>query len=216
MKKYRFTEHGVGYRPGKFLQPYRPQFPIIISWVKHNSRILDVGCGDGVLGEKLIQEKNCQVFGVDLDIVAVSEAKKHGIKAQTLDADEGLLFKDKSFDVVVASDCLQYMRRPDFVVSEFLRVGKSVIIEFPNFGFWLYRLQMLFGKFPAFSLYGHDWSDTLQTRFFSLSDFLDLPTMKKTRIKRIACIDWKNRELSLLAKLLPNFFGRSCILEISG
>lgn len=215
MKKYRFNEHGVGYKLGKFLQPNRPQFSIIIDWVKSESKVLDVGCGDGVLGERLVKQKKCRVYGVDLDEIAVKEAERHGIKSQVLDVDEGLPYKDKSFDIVVASDCLQYMKEPDFVISEMLRVGKIVIVYFPNFGFWIYRLQMLFGKFPKLSLYGHTWWNTLQTRFFSLNDFLSLPSLKKTKINRLVCIDWKNRKISFLAKFVPNFFGRSCILELS-
>lgn len=214
MMKYRFDEHGVGYKIGKSLQPWRPQFPIILNLIADKSKVLDIGCGDGVLGEMLIKEKGCEVFGIDLDEIGVKEAKRRGVKAIILNIDDGLPFKNNEFDVVVCSDVLQYSNKPDFVVSQLLRVGKTVIIEFPNFGFWFYRLQMLFGKFPKLSLYGHKWWQTRQTKFFSLNDFLSLPSLKKVRVKKIVCIDWKNREVSILAKFFPNFFGRSCILEL--
>ncbi len=214
MKKYRFDEHGKGYKIGQTLQPFRPQFEIILSWVKNGSKVLDVGCGDGVLGEKLIKQKNCQVFGIDLDEIGVKEAKRRGIKAKVYDMDETLPFKNRQFDVVICSDVLQCSLKPDVVVSQALRVGKSVILYFPNFGFWFYRLQTLFGHFPSLSLYGHTWWNTRQTRFFSLSDFMSLPAMRGVSVNRLVCIDWKNRQVSLLGKIWPNFFGRSAILII--
>ena len=212
MKKYRFDEHGVGYKLGKTLQKFRPQFSIILGWIPNKSKVLDLGCGDGVLGEKLAKEKTCSVFGFDLDEVAVKEAKRRGIKSKLLDMDDGLPYPDKYFDICLLSDVLQYSSQPDFVISEALRVGKKVIIEFPNFGFWCYRLQTLLGHFPSLSLYGHSWYQTRQTKFFSLSDFLNLAILKKAHIKRLVCIDWKNRQVSWLARLNPNLFGRSCIL----
>jgi methionine biosynthesis protein MetW len=212
--KYHFHEHGVGYQKGRFLQPWRPQFSVIVSWIKKNSSVLDVGCGDGVLGKKLIEEKNCQVTGLDLDENAVAEAKRHKIKARIWDLDDKLPYPDRSFDYVVASDCLQYLKQPNFALLEMFRVGKTVIIQFPNFGFWIYRLQMLTGHFPSLSLFGHTWWNSHQTRMFSLKDFLNAPVMKKKRINKIVCINWLNRKISFLSKFFPNFFGRSCILEI--
>src|SRR5450830_1188223 len=99
--KYRFHEHGIGYQKGKFLQPWSPQFQIIVSWIDKNSTVLDVGCGDGVLGEKLIKEKNCQVTGIDLDENVVAEAKRHKIQTKIWDVDKGLSYPGNGFDVVV-------------------------------------------------------------------------------------------------------------------
>lgn len=213
-QKYRFHEHGVGYQKGEFLQSFRPQFPIIISLIEKNSSVLDVGCGDGILGDRLIRDKNCQVTGLDLDEQGVTEAKRHKIDAKVWDADGGLPYPDKSFDVIVCNEVLQYLDNPNFVVSEILRVGKTAIISFPNFGFWVYRLQFLFGRFPSLSLFGHTWWNSHLTRMFSLADFLKLPSIKKAQIKQIVCINWKNRKISFFGRFFPNFFGRSCILEI--
>lgn len=213
--KYRFNEHGVGYQKGKFLQTYRPQFLIIVDWVKKNSSVLDVGCGDGVLGEKLIREKNCQVAGIDLDENGVEEAKRHKIKAKIGNVDDGLPYPDQSFDVVVCNELLQYVESPNFVVSEILRVGKSVIISFPNFGFWFYRLQFLLGRFPSLSLFGHKWYEAHLMRYFTINDFYNLPAMKNVMVIKKLSINWRNRKPSFLGRFFPNFFGRSCILEIT-
>lgn len=214
MTGYRYEEKGGNYQAGRTLRSWRPQFPVILSWINKGSKVLDVGCGDGALGEFLIRDKNCLVHGVDLDPIGVSEARKRGVKARILDADDGLPFKDKSFDVVIVCGLLELVRKPDFVVAETLRVSKRVIFSISNFGFWIYRLEHLFGKFPSFALYGHAWWETTQIKFFSLSDFLSLPSLQNATVKRLSCIDWKNKEVSQLGKLNPNLFGRNCVIEI--
>lgn len=213
MAQYRFSEFGQ-YKIGKALTAFRPQFPVIISWVKEGANVLDVGCGDGVLGQRLIKERRCRVHGIDLDEIGVAEAKRRGIQARVFDADDGLPFKAHSFDVVVCNELLEFVRNPNFVISECLRVGSTAIIEFPNFGFWFYRLQMLAGRFPTLALYGYSVWETRQTKFFTYADALRFPALKKARVTRRVGIDWKNRNISLLATRLPNLFARSVIMEI--
>lgn len=214
MPKYRYTEHGKGYQVGQTLRQWRPGFDIVISWIPKGSRILDIGCGDGVLGERLIKQKSCLVYGFDLDPIGVKESTRRGIKAKVWDANEPLPYKDSSFDVIVCHGILQMIKKPNQLISESLRVSKTIIVEFSNFGFWFYRLEHLFGRFPRFLLYGHNWWETNQVSFFSYSDFLQLPALKKAQIKKLVCIDWKNRHKSLLGKFWPNLFGRSCILYL--
>jgi methionine biosynthesis protein MetW len=212
MKAYAFDEHGKKYKLGRTLQEFRPEYSLIIPLVLPGSSVLDVGCGDGVLGKKLL-DKHCDVFGFDLDSTGVKEAKRKGIKAKVWDANQKFPYKSRSFDVVICNTVLEFIDKPDFVISEMFRLSKkSVIVSFPNFGFWLYRIQMLSGRFPRLSLFGHTWWNTRQTRFFSLNDFFELPSLKGKRPERIIGIDWKNRKVSLLSKWFPNFFSRACIL----
>ena len=134
--------------------------------------------------------------------------------AKVFDFDDALPYKSNNFDIVIASDILQYSKSPDASIREWLRVGKKLIIYFPNFGFWFYRLELLLGHFPSLALYGHEWWETRQTKFFTFSDFLKLPAMNKITVTRLAGIDWKNRGVSYLAIKLPNIFARSVIIEI--
>lgn len=214
MQKYRYTVHGKGYKVGKTLTPWHPGFETVLSWIPKGSKILDVGCGDGVLGEKLIKQKKCIVYGFDLDPIGVKEAKRRGIKAKIWDANDKLPYKDNSFDYVICHGILQMIKKPNQLISEALRVSHTVLVEFSNFGFWFYRIEHLYGRFPKFLLYGHKWWESNQVSFFSYADFLSLPALKKARIKKTVCIDWKNRKISFLAKFSPNFFGRSCILYL--
>lgn len=211
---YRFTEHGVGYRAGHALRPWRPQYSTIVDWTPPNSRVLDVGCGDGILGKKLAKEKGCRVFGFDLDPTGVAAAKQQGVNACVHDADRPFPYKKGQFDVVICNEVLEFVRDPNFVVSEILRVGKAAIVEFPNFGFWFYRLQMLAGHFPSLSLYGHTVWETRQTKFFTLADFLRFPALKKTHSTRHAGIDWSNRRVGFLASRFPNLCARSVLLQL--
>lgn len=214
MRTYRFTEHKQGYRKGTSLVSWRPQFATILSWIPRGATIVDAGCGDGVLGTKLISEKQCRVLGFDLDAVGVQEAKRKGIRAILHDANYRFPYKTKQVDIVVCNELLEFVDDPNYVVSEILRVGKAAIIEFPNFGFWVYRLELLMGRFPRLALYGHKVWETRQTKFFTFADFLQFPAMKHVTIARCAGIDWKNRRVSRLATLLPNLFARSVLVEI--
>lgn len=211
---YRFSEHGDGYRVGFALRPWRPQYSTIVAWTPPGSRVLDAGCGDGVLGQKLINEKGCTVFGFDLDRVGVAAAKRRGVRARVHDANRPFPYKKAQFDVVICNEVLEFVQNPNFVVSEILRVGRTAVIEFPNFGFWFYRFQALTGRFPTLALYGHSVWETRQTKFFTYADVLAFPALKKARVTRRAGIDWKNRRVSWLATRFPNFFARSVILEL--
>lgn len=215
MNRYHFTEHGKSYRIDHTLQSWRPQYSTIVAWTPPNSTVLDAGCGDGVLGEKLKKEKECSVFGFDLDPIGVAAAKRRGVNARVHDADRPFPYKKGQFDVVICNEVLEFVRDPNFVVSEILRVGKRAIVEFPNFGFWFYRIQMLAGRFPTLALYGHAVWETRQTKFLSYNDFLDLPIMKKASVQRVAGIDWKNRRVSWLASRFPNVFARSVIVALT-
>lgn len=210
---YRFTEHGKGYQLGKTLQSWRPQFNTIVSWVPEGSSVLDVGCGDGVLGNTLIKEKGCRVSGFDVDSVGVTESRRKGLITRVHDANMPFPYKSKRFDVAICNELLEFVEKPNVVIAETLRVGKRAIIEFPNFGFWFYRAELLFGRFPKLALYGHRWWNTRQTKFFTFTDFMELPAIKRATVTRVAGIDWKNRNVSYLATHIPNLFARSVLIE---
>ena len=125
-------------------------YDLIIQEVKAKSKVLDLGCGDGVLLEKLQNEKAVNGFGVEISEEGVSSCLEKGLYCYQGDIDEGLSdYKDNSFDYVILNQTIQSTKRPDLVLKEPMRISKFAIISFPNFGYLPTRLYlMLKGKMP--------------------------------------------------------------------
>jgi methionine biosynthesis protein MetW len=120
-----------------------------ISWVNPGSTVLEVGCASGYIGRALIEEKACQVTGLELDPEAAREAR-----ANHLDVRQGSL-EDPAFlasihdryDFVLATDVLEHLREPARVLNEFkrwLKPGGLAIISVPNIATWRIRYQLFF------------------------------------------------------------------------
>lgn len=191
----------------------REEFKPIVEWVAPQSKVLDVGCGVGTLG-KLLMDKGCIVYGVDISPTAVERAREKGVKAEVWDVDNGLKFDDNSFDYVILCDVLEHVHKPRFVFEESLRVGRSVIVASPNFAFIKARLELLFlGRFPRAPLFGYQWYDTQHIHLFSYKDFLDL-------IKELNCIvsnKWfqmPSKVPKFLTNLFPNLFSAVFVFEV--
>lgn len=153
---------------------WRKEFDIIIDMVESNSTVLDLGCGDGSLGEELMKRKKCKVFGIDISEVAVKHARRKGINARVGNLEEPLDFEDNSFEYVILCDVLEHLFDPLFTLKEAFRVSKKyVIVAFPNFAYFKSRLELLFfGIFPKSPLFGYDWYNSQHIRLFSYKDFL--------------------------------------------
>ena len=126
---------------------YRYDFPIIANWVAPNSKVLDLGCGDGKLLNYLKKERKTTGYGIEKDPDNWLKSLKAGINVLQVDLEAGLLeFEDNSFDVVILSKTIQSMHNTEEILNEMLRVGKHVIVTFPNFGYWRNRLQSIKGE----------------------------------------------------------------------
>lgn len=146
----------------------RLRYRIFLDWLKPGSQVLDLGGGDGHLGEILTKEKNCQVTILDLSAVAIAIAKKRGLDARIGNLDDKLPFADKTFDVVVLSEVLEHVVKSENVLNEAARVSKKIIIgSIPNTGYYKYRWQLITGHFPK------QWlvKPTEHLRFWTIADF---------------------------------------------
>jgi methionine biosynthesis protein MetW len=138
-----------------------------------NCKVLDVGCGDGELLADLVRDKNIEGEGIELDQDLVLDCVCRGLPIIQQDIEEGLRFYgDNSFDYVILSQTVQTVKNPEKVLAELLRVGKKVVVSFPNFAHWRCRAQLFFGgNAPVTKQLPFDWHDSPNIHCLSLKDF---------------------------------------------
>lgn len=153
----------------------RADLMAITKHVSKGSRVLDLGCGDGLLLDWLRANRECSVYGVDFDEDEVIATAERQIPVLRHDLDEGLpMFPDNSFDVVVCSLALVQLKHPEKLFREMLRVGKKVIVTFPNFGYWRLRKYLAFkGRMPVGTSIPYTWYETPNIHHTTLLDFRD-------------------------------------------
>lgn len=148
------------------------EYVAIYDLVSPGTRVLDVGCGDGVLGGRLKQEKYCDVIGMDMSQEAVRKARRNGIEAVIGDIEKPFDFGDDSFDYAILCNILEHLVDPMATLKESLRVSRrGVIISTPNFAVYPARLELALGHFPRIPLFGHKWYVSQHIRLCSFHDF---------------------------------------------
>lgn len=187
-------------------------YKAILKWIHEGSSVLELGCGDGELLALLVHEKGVKAQGIEIDEQAIYQCVAKGLSVFHEDIDQGLSgYGDKTFDYVILNQSLQQVKKPDAVVKEALRVGRKVIIGFPNFAHYQARLQIFFkGKTPVTPSLPYEWHDTPNLHFLSISDFIEYCRQRNIKIKRSIFIG-KNRAV----KIFPNLFGMVGIFLVS-
>ena len=169
----------------------KKEFKVIAELLPNNSRVLDVGCGDGSLMSLLKNEKNIEVRGLELDQDNVQICIRKGLSVIQGNAETELYqFPEKSFDYVVLSQTLQAFYEPEKVLKELLRIGKSVIISIPNFGYWKVRMKLLFfGKMPVTKTLPNTWYNTPNLHMCTIKDLFNFCDEKKINIKKVVGVN---------------------------
>jgi methionine biosynthesis protein MetW len=153
----------------------RYDFELISSWIPERSRVLDLGCGDGVLLAGLAATREARGYGIEIDDANVLASVKNGVNVIQDNLESGLnAFHDGAFDFVILSQTLQAMHNVEGVLREMLRVGREGIVTFPNFGYWRHRLDVLQGRMPVSRELPHSWYDTPNIHLCTVKDFEDL------------------------------------------
>jgi len=123
----------------------RKDLQVIFDIIPPNSKILDLGCGEGVLLNGLIKRKKASGLGIEISMEKIKSCLEYGISVLQEDLNEGLKdFQKNSFDYVILSQTLEYIANPIYLIQEMLRVGKKCIVSFENIANWKNRISFLF------------------------------------------------------------------------
>jgi methionine biosynthesis protein MetW len=188
----------------------------INGWIKADSRVLDLGCGDGSLLASLKKDLNISGYGLEIDPESINQCVAKGVNVIEQDLNNSLKnFPDNSFDTVVMTQALQAMRYPHLVLDEMLRIGSQCVITFPNFGHWRARAYLtLRGRMPVTKHLAYQWYDTPNIHFFTYSDFEALCRERNINVLRKTFIGehFPDRQLK---NLWPNLFAQTAVYHLS-
>ena len=194
----------------------KPNYDIVFKMITPNSSVLDLGCGDGILLKELVDGKNVNGLGIEIDQNSVIKALEKGLQIIQGNIDEGLNdFDDKQWDFVVLNQTLQSTIKPEFVVDEMLRIGKKVIVSFPNFAYWRVRFYLFFnGKMPKSKFLTFEWYNTPNIHLLTINDFFEFCQKRNIKSdKAIYCTDGKRKKS--IFRAISNFFSEEAIFLIS-
>jgi len=180
----------------------RSDYAIIGELIEPGTRVLDLGCGEGLLLSWLKENKNVNARGVELVSASVQKAIARGVSVYQGNLESALEdYPDHAFDYVILSQTLQETRHPLKVLEGMLRISKHAIVAFPNFGHWSMRLAHLFtGRAPKTPLFPHEWYDSPNIHFLTVTDFELLAQRQNWRMERRIFLAG-TREVTLLPNL---------------
>ncbi|MDO9443041.1 MAG: methionine biosynthesis protein MetW [Beijerinckiaceae bacterium] len=164
---------------------------VVADMVRPNTRVLDIGCGDGTLLRLLSEERGVDARGIELSQRGVNDCVAKGLSVIQGDADADLAdYPDDGFDYVILSQTLQATRNPKKVLEHMLRIGRRAIVSFPNFGHWKIRGQILLrGRMPITENLPLAWYETPNIHFCTIRDFVALVDELGARIERGVALD---------------------------
>jgi methionine biosynthesis protein MetW len=196
--------------------PLRPDLELIADLVPQGSRVLDLGCGDGALLDHLIGSLGCRGWGVELSEEGFHGCLARGVPVVQGDLDRGLEdVEDDEVDVVILSETIQALRRPELVLSEMRRVAKRGIVSLPNFGHWRLRLELLTrGRMPSSPELPNPWFSTPNIHLCTLEDFERLVADSGLRIVRRLPLDSDHTAASGAVLLRPNLLAAGAVYAL--
>ena len=189
----------------------RKDFEAISHWIKPESSVLDLGCGDGELLVYLKQSRNIIGYGIENDDAGILACVSNGVNVIQSNLESGLKeVGDGAFDYVILSQTLQAMKRTEAVIDEMLRVGAEAIVSFPNFGYWQHRWQLLRGRMPVSDALPYEWHNTPNVHMCTVADFDAFCGRKNLRVLNRLVMNGEHEQT-----LLPNLMGTLALYRLA-
>lgn len=197
--------------------PLHVNYKSIVELVEENSKVLDLGSGDGSLLKMLKDIKNVSGKGIEINQNCVIESIQKGVSTIQGDIDEGLMqFSDKEYDYVILNSTLQSTEKPHFVIKEMLRVGKKVVVSFPNFGYWKVRFYLMFkGKMPISKRLPFKWYDTPNIHLLTINDFFEYAKQNDIKILKAMYFNNGKQRKGIFVRRISSLFAEEAIFVLS-
>ena len=187
---------------------------IVLDWIPSQSKVIDFGCGDGILLKILSEQKSITGYGVENDPDKIYACIINGVSVIQQDIDAGIHnYKGMGFDVAVMASSIQCLRKPRDAMKNILKVANECVITLPNFGNWELRLGILNGKMPSSAQLPAKWYETKNLHLCTIADFEELCGEESFVIKKKLYLNRKGKS-SWLANRLPNLFAAQAVYLI--
>lgn len=198
------------------IEGIKPNYDLVERLISPNSSVLDLGCGDGKLLKRLVDFKQVNGLGIEINQEEAVKALEKGLQIIQGNIDEGLHdFDDFQWDFVVLNQTLQSTIKPDYVIEEMLRIGKKVIVSFPNFAYWRVRFYLFFrGKMPKSDFLPFEWYNTPNIHLLTINDFFEFCQKRNIKIEK-ALYCTKGRKRKSIFRATANLFSDEAIFLIS-
>jgi methionine biosynthesis protein MetW len=193
------------------LSVLRADLAFIAHWVREESHVLDLGCGDGVMLDYLQSDKQCFGYGVEIDDEKIPACIARDVKVIQQDLEAGLaIFADNAFDTVLCLSALQMMKNVESILRDIARVGREAIVSFPNFAYWPHRVSLLRGRMPVSKSLPYAWYDTPNVRCATIKDFEELANEVGLEVLECVALDEQGKPVSTL----PNWRGSLAVFRL--